>query len=206
MVDELLRRKLSQDLRQLVSGAITTDEFDDAYFAEYERSNDATVRKIGEFGWSLFSDDRNYRLRGRFAVDAETRSAAVRCVLLLRSGLEYEWPPPPRSLLREFADAFVLLGVAVGAAITIVWSLLLVNQVRDVEFMAPIGIAAIALLSISVWYMCGGTRRWRETPAWRQWRSNGDFDAWPFLRRRDFETARCNPRVRLLATTTDGAP
>lgn len=200
MQDTLMRRKLGQDLRQLVVGTITNDEFDDAYYEAYECSKDPTVRKLGQFGWSLYSDDRKYRLRGRHAIAAEMRSAAARCVLFLRSGLEYDWPPSPRHRLREFADAFVLMGVAAGAAITIVWALLLFNKVRDVEFMGPIGVAGIVLLACSVWYMKGGTRRSPDTPAWRKWKSNGDFEVWPFLQRADFDSAKRDPRVGILAT------
>ena len=57
MVDLELRHRLSQDLRRLVTGRMTNDDFDDAYYESYMDSNDIAVREISRFGWSLYSSD-----------------------------------------------------------------------------------------------------------------------------------------------------
>jgi hypothetical protein len=199
MTDLAMRRKLAQDLRQLAAGSITNWEFDDSYCDRYADSDDSTVRTLGEQGYSLYSDTPKYRLRGRHAVDEGTRAAVARCVLMLRAGVDYSWPHPPRSFLRKLADTFALPGVAVGAAISIVWSMLVLTETKDVEFMTPFGVAGIALLACSVWYLLVGVRSSQETPAWKEWMASGDYDVWPFLRRADFDAARQNPSARLLA-------
>jgi len=89
MVDSLKRRQLSQHLRQLVTGRATNDEFDEWYYNDYETSEDRATQAISAFGYSLYSDLWPYRLRGVHAVDKETRRTAARCVLFLRSKLEY---------------------------------------------------------------------------------------------------------------------
>jgi hypothetical protein len=207
MTDLAMRRKLAQDLRQLAAGSITNWEFDDAYCDHYVDCDDSTVRMLGEQGYSLYSDTPKYRLRGRHAVDDGTRAAVARSVLMLRAGVDYSWPPPPRNLLRELADTFVVMGVAVGAAISIVWLMLLLSQTKDVEFMTPFGVAGIALLACSVWYVFVGRRRSKDTPAWNTWKASGDYEVWPFRRRTDFDAAKQNPSARLLAKTgRDGEP
>jgi hypothetical protein len=199
MADLAMRRKLAQDLRQLVAGSISNYDFDDSYCDHYADSDDATVRELGEYGYSLYSDNRMYRLRGRDAVDQETRAAVARCVLMLRARLDYSWPPPPRTIMREFADAFVLLGIAAGAAVTIIWSMLLVTATKDVEFVTPLGVAGVVLLACSIWHLGFGRRYSQDSPAWNEWKASGDYEVWPFLRRTDFDAARLNPSALFLA-------
>lgn len=95
MIDRELRTKLSGDLRALVTGRMTNDDFDDVYYGKYLDSDDQAVREIAEFGWTMYSSDLlyPYRLRGRHAVGPDERKFAARSILFLRTNNEYQEPP-----------------------------------------------------------------------------------------------------------------
>lgn len=96
MIDRTGRDALSFRLRQLASGRITTDTFDND---RPDRSEDEALVAIGVAGWGLYSDFETYRLRGRRALDRETLEAVARSVLFLDSDLPYEWTPLRPTLL-----------------------------------------------------------------------------------------------------------
>jgi hypothetical protein len=108
MVDLESRMNAGLLLRRLASGRLTNDEFDEAYPSW---SRDRGVRNISEFAWSLYSDYHTHRLLGRHALTPETRRIAARCVLFLHSGVEYEWPDPPRIRLGAELRQFLTLGL-----------------------------------------------------------------------------------------------
>lgn len=195
MIDAELRKELSRDLRRLVTGRATNDAFDDAYYDRYSGSSDQAVENVAEFGYSLYSSDVlwSYRLKGRHAVDRATRRTAARCVLFLRSGREYEWRnKPSTTAARVLWGLLFSLGMPGGIAILICTIPPLAMDLEDVEFLWPLAVAGAVLLAVSVWYAFGrtGYRSTYESPAWKQWRSSGDFDVWPFLRRQDFDETR----------------
>jgi hypothetical protein len=190
MVDDQARRKLGQDLRQLVAGTITNDDFDDAQIDVYCDSQDAAVRLVSWWGWSLYSDSHRYRLRGRNRVDAATRRIAARCVLFLRDKREYEWPAAPSTALADVSWTLACYGIPAGIAVLLCCAMLLASRTKDVAFMVPIGIAASAWLAWSVWFRVKGYRRAMNSPEWRAWQACGDYDVWPFFRREDFYAAR----------------
>ena len=99
MVDANLRHRLSQDVRRLVTGRMTNDDFDDAYYEFYADSADLAVREISGSCWALYSSDAlfPYRLRDWHAVDSETRKGAARAVLFLQTVNEYKYPATPDS-------------------------------------------------------------------------------------------------------------
>jgi hypothetical protein len=194
MIDSELRIQLSQDLRRLVTGRMTNDAFDDLYHGHYICSQDRAVAAIAGFGWGLYSSDTltPYRLKGRHSVSKVDRRVAARSILFLRSGLEYHWPDYPSFLANRLLGAFAFnLGLPGGIALLICSVPLLAAGIEGVEFLWPV--AALGLLStaFSVWYLCSGANRMEVTsPAWQNWISAGDIDAWPFLRREDFYEAR----------------
>ena len=118
MVNVELRHRLSQDLRRLVTGRMTNDDFDDAYYDSYAVSDDLAIREISRFGWSLYSSDVifPYKLRGRHRVCESTRKTAAHAVLFLQTENEYGYPKASES----FSDSMVgwawfngsLIGVA----------------------------------------------------------------------------------------------
>jgi hypothetical protein len=193
MVDRDLRQHLSQDLRRLVTGRMTNDDFDDAYDERYRGSHDAAVDQIAKFGWSLYSDDFPYRLRGRHALDDATRRTAARCVLLLRTGLDYQWPNHPSSIAADTLWALAFnLGFPGGIALLICSLPALFSEVPDPEFFWPLALFGAVSLIMSAWYLfgSGGYAAAYNSPEWRAWRVEGDYDVWPFLRREDFYRAR----------------
>jgi hypothetical protein len=107
MVSRTERDALALAIRRLASGRTTNDDFDDQYPA---RSQDPAVTAVSWAGWSLYSDNRNYRLKGRNSLSAETMQAVARCVLFLHSGHEYEWPAEPKRGFLGVVVAFLSWG------------------------------------------------------------------------------------------------
>jgi hypothetical protein len=110
MIDLSARRAVATLLRRLASGRISTSEYESACAAI--DSNDEGVRAVLDAGWSLYSDYKDYRLRGRDAPAPETIAAVARCVLFLKTDFEYEWPLRRPSLL-HLLIGLLTLGIAV---------------------------------------------------------------------------------------------
>ncbi len=188
MVDSDLRASLSQDVRRLVTGRMTNDDFDDAYYEHYDSSDDRAVREIAGFCYSLYSSDLLFpmRLRGRHALDADTKCTCTRAVLFLRSGLEYEWPAfPDEPGLRMFSG-LAFLGIPAGIAFLLVGTPLTLSG--DMQFGAPLFVGGLLTLVGSIWFW----RSWPKMlePQWKSFRDSGDYDVWPFLRQSDFDHAK----------------
>jgi hypothetical protein len=169
---------------------MTNDEFDDAYFDKYVDSSDQGVAQIAAFGRCLYSSDvfLPYRLKGRHAVPCATRRIAARCVLFLRAGLPYEWPAAPRSFISDvLAGAALSVGLPAGTILLILGLSYLAFAGRDFAFWCRVTLFGAAMLAASVWYLIGRTKS--HSP-WRTRSSRGDVDAWPFLRREEFDQAR----------------
>jgi hypothetical protein len=189
MVDGELRSDLSQDIRRLGTGRMTNDAFDDRYYEVYERSDDRAVNEIAGFCYSLYSSDLLFpmRLRGLNALDAETKRTIARCVLFLRTGNEYGWPPFPDNLVaRILAGLAYSIGFPGGVAITLIGFLM---AVFDPEPFAFIMLAIGLPMAAACLYV-----RFLRSPVshekWRQYTEFGDYDCWPFLRRESFDSAR----------------
>jgi hypothetical protein len=204
VVDRNLRQQLSQDLRRLVTGRMTNDEFDDAYYDQFYNSKDRAVVEIAEFGYGLYSSDllRPYRLKGRYAVKKDTRRTVARCVLFLRMEREYEWPQWPYATgALRFSTVVAYFGLTIGCALGICFVLMLaiVHSLHErlsfewpLALFWPVGAFGLASFVFGIWYLlCGGYRVvQRKSSMWREWLNSGDFDVWPFLRREDFYEAR----------------
>jgi hypothetical protein len=54
--------------------------------------------------WGQFSDLRAHKLTGRHAPTPERRAFLERCVLFLKTDLEFEWPLPKPSLTRGLLE------------------------------------------------------------------------------------------------------
>lgn len=191
MVDPDLRKSLSQDMRRLITGRMSNDDFDDVYYEHYESSEDRAVREIAGMCYSLYSSDLlfPYRLRGRHAVDAEIRGTAARAVLFLRSGREYEWPDfPDNPGFRLLAGLAMFLGIPAGIALLL--TSLVATLAGSFDIAGLFAILGFLLLSGSLFFAFG----WPTTlqSEWESFRASGDYDVWPFLRRDDFDNARQN--------------
>jgi hypothetical protein len=178
MIDIVGRRKLSERLRHLVSGRISTEEFTDAQPCG---GSDLALHEVWMFFWGLYSDCRPpYRLRGQHALPREVKRMAARAVLFLRSDLEYQWPKRPWLIGRTLAFMFAWLPVA-AAAIILAW--------RGSIIAVPLFVLAVLL---GVPGIIGARRGWvfRSSARWRKVQETIDWSIWPFYRHADFETAR----------------
>lgn len=105
MVDKDRRKKLALHLRQLSTGQLTNDEFEERvaedvtygwlpeqyYRSKESKTDDSVIRPILEFSWCLYDDTFNHKLKGAHKLsDAQTKEIA-RFVLFLHSDLEYDW-------------------------------------------------------------------------------------------------------------------
>jgi len=184
MIDAVLRKSLSQDIRRLITGRMTNDAFDDVYYNSYIDSRDRAISEIATFGYSLYSSDVwPYRLRGQYAADKETRSAAARCVLFLRSGCDYQWPPLPHGSSLSFVCLFY--GIPLGAALSFLW----LSVLFDGWEMVVGSCAALGTLILAA-SIAGLFHQPPMTDEQRCFYAAGEFEVWPFLRGSDFDEAR----------------
>lgn len=90
MVNREARDQLALALRQLASGLMTNDEFDDeAFDTVHHRQDDPALAELATYGWLHYSDMRTYRLRGRAELSLEERKGIARAVLYLKTDQEY---------------------------------------------------------------------------------------------------------------------
>ena len=105
MVDKDRRKKLALHLRQLSTGQISNDEFEESvtrdvtygylpeqyHKAQESKNDDAVIRPILELSWCLYSDTYNHKLTGKHKLTKEDTKEIARFILFLHSDLEYEW-------------------------------------------------------------------------------------------------------------------
>ena len=190
-MDHDLRRTLSQDIRQLVTGRMTNDEFDEVH-DRCMQSQDLAVQQIAEFGYCLYSSDvlLPYRLKGRYAVDRATRRTAARCVLFLRSGLQYQWPRLSYPWVAGLLYSLALMGIPTGVILLTIAVPYLFSSGRDIEFWRRVIILGAFVFLGSIAFVVGKLRF--NAKSHRRWVAIGDFDVWPFFRREEFYEARQN--------------
>ena len=105
MVDKNRRKLLATHLRQLSSGQLTNDEFEErvmddvsyGYLPEHYHSSkeclsdDPVIRPVLEMAWCLYDDTRNHRLKGTDSLSDFAIKEIARCILILLSDYEYTW-------------------------------------------------------------------------------------------------------------------
>jgi hypothetical protein len=89
MIDRTARDQLSRNLRRLIAGAITNDQFERSIPVNDE---DAAILAITDMSWLLYSDVKEHRLVGRYSAGPDSRREVLRWVLFLDSDFEYRWP------------------------------------------------------------------------------------------------------------------
>lgn len=90
LVDQEARNRAAQALRGLLTGALTNDEFEDAY-PDVTETADRAIAAIHSMTWNAFSDTRVHRLVGSDKPDAATANRLERCVRFLQTNEEYRW-------------------------------------------------------------------------------------------------------------------
>jgi hypothetical protein len=88
MIDRPARDQLSRNLRLLVSGKISNDQFEDGI----PETSDAAIVAFAGMAWLLYSDMYKRRLVGRYANEPGARREVLRWVLFLDSDYHYCWP------------------------------------------------------------------------------------------------------------------
>ena len=126
MIDKDRRKKLAYHLRHLSIGLITNDEFEDYitddvtfgwlpeqyYRAKEAKLDDAIIRPMLELSWCLYSDLKEYKLKGHNKLDEKQLKDIARFILFLHSDSEYEWPYiDPTSPFIRFSFKDIILSV-----------------------------------------------------------------------------------------------
>jgi hypothetical protein len=88
MIDRVARDQLSRNLRRLVSGRISNDQFE----ADIPATEDAAIVACADMAWLLYSDMKEHRLVGLNSIGPSERREVVRWILFLDSDFEYLWP------------------------------------------------------------------------------------------------------------------
>jgi hypothetical protein len=185
MVDAALRERLAQDARQLATGRMTNDEFMDAYWDVYIDSDDRAVRQIAMFCDALYSDTHTYRLRGRQALDVETKRTIARAVSFLRGDTEYQWPDMPDYRLGETLGSFLgYIAFPIGLALLIAAWVSAFNSLFATIYAA----VGALLLCTSIGILRFLHRKHRSN--WRAFEKAFDYTAWPFISKEQLGAAR----------------
>jgi hypothetical protein len=89
--DRKARDSLAERLRQLASGAITNFEFEDR--APDDSKCDPAIWQI-YYGvaWPKYDDFSEQRMTGTHSFTSGERQDVARCVMFLKSDLEFRWP------------------------------------------------------------------------------------------------------------------
>lgn len=188
MIDRDVRHELSQDLRRLVTGRMTNDEFDEAFCERYAQSADVAIREISRFGAGLYSSNAllPYRLRGPHAVDSRTRRKCAYAVLFLQTNLEYAYPETPESFVDLMMGCAWFNGGLVGIGFLLMALLGFVG--RDIAVVGGCVMVGVAILGI-----CYGIR-WFQQRTFRRFlhafNSAGDDSVWPFTGTESDQKAR----------------
>lgn len=175
MIDAALRTELSQDLRRLATGRMTSDAFDDRYDEIYESSDDRAVNAIATYCYCLYSSDLllPIRLRGRYALDRETKATIARYVLFLRSGTEYLWPPLPDDPAGRYLAGFAFsLGFPGGIALTLTDLGMAVFGAGPLAFL----LLAIGLRLTGMFFWLAFLRPTVSSDAWQRYTDSGNYD------------------------------
>jgi hypothetical protein len=103
VIDRVARDQLALLLRRLITGRISTDDFDNN---RPDRSPDPGVVAVSEAAWTnLYSDFWPVHL-SRQKLSGATRSHVSRWIVFLYSDTEYEWPDPPHLFKRVISMFF----------------------------------------------------------------------------------------------------
>jgi hypothetical protein len=172
MVNREGRDKLARALKELVDGDTTTDRF---LLLKAEDEGDRAVRDIRLFASSLFDDIYPHRLKGEHAIPEPSQRVVDRCLLFLRTDVEYKWPPYPQGTV-GFA-LFVISALCEVGAILLCY----------LQWTCP----SIALLLVGIFgFVFHWVYRNRiETRKWEVFWSFGERDVWPFHSRKELQDA-----------------
>jgi hypothetical protein len=110
LVDRAGRDALAELIHHFVAGRITNDQLQD----NVPESSDCSIWEIfWNALWGLYDDFHEHRMTGRYYIPNDSRSDLARCILFLKSDLEYEWTPyPPEPKALSMLVSLVTFGLA----------------------------------------------------------------------------------------------
>jgi len=96
MVNRHARDTAAEAIRDFMNGSITNREYERRFPTA---RGDPALWAIHTALWSGYSDVSEHTMTGKYALTDEGRAIVERCVVFLRSDLEFQWPPPKFRLL-----------------------------------------------------------------------------------------------------------
>ena len=188
MIDRHQRDQLAQELRKLVTGKLSNDDFDDSYYDKYCGSSDPAVREVARFGWCLYSSDVlwPYYLKGRHKVNAETMRRATHSVLFLQSDLEYAYP-----VYQEDAGGSAIGMLGCGAMILSLTGLVMAGMMLPGRDYALIGWLVFgSVVAAVVWRLMSWLTHVETQQLHAELEAVGDTKVWPFTSRQEMAATR----------------
>lgn len=91
MVDRHARDIAAEALREFMEGSISNDEYERRF---PRNKDDPALWAVHEQIWLCYSDLKEHTLTDKHALTDAGRAGFERCILFLRSDLEFQWPPP----------------------------------------------------------------------------------------------------------------
>jgi hypothetical protein len=107
VIDRAARNKLAEGMRHLGAGILSNTEFEKRVIT---KSVDPAIQAVFVGGpWFLYHDLSTYKLRGPYRLRGLARKELARCVMFLKTDLEYEWPVQQRGVLSSLLWSLVNL-------------------------------------------------------------------------------------------------
>lgn len=104
MIDHKARGIAADVLREFMEGSISNDDYERRY---PKSKGDPALWEIYVQVWFFYSDLKTHALTSKYALNPERRAFIERCILFLRSDVEFEWP---RQKFRPWYGILWLLG------------------------------------------------------------------------------------------------
>lgn len=93
MIDHIARNKLAEEIRHFIGCFKDNFEYDDVVFDI--KTKDAGVIEIRQNVWHTYDDLKKHKMEGVWALSSEQSIIIKRCIVFLKSNLEYTWPKWP---------------------------------------------------------------------------------------------------------------
>ena len=99
MIDRQARDAAAKILQAFMDGAVSNYKYEDSF---PKSKDDPGLHAIHVELLFYYSDVRQHKLIGGNTLSPEARALYERCVLFLKSDLEFQWPPPQLKLRYGF--------------------------------------------------------------------------------------------------------
>ncbi len=184
------RREYAQLLRCFLAGKLTTDEYEDQYYAIVKRFGfDAAADDIFDQAWHLYDDIVPHRMTGNYRLLPSTRRHFAMCVLFLRTETPYE--------LSE--SKMGVKGCVVATAVTLLGGAFIVALIIRLASAMDLAVCSGILTGVGVlqqiWVKCIHAVRVRKNEIATQSRQpeisiTEELELWPFSNDQDLNSAR----------------